>query len=546
MATGKEAGPTFSENSFWRELQKQNVTSIPSILSMFMYKIPWVISLAFVGRIGTEELAAAALATTLCNVTGMSLSVGLSSALTTLTGNARGDLIARRNKKLQRKDNHDEEKPLKDTKSSSYNSTTITNDAYVGGEDLPLLPLTYLYRGIFIQLVLVVPVGLWWLSGIKPVLVSLGQGESLSEMTEAYLKILTPGLWSYSVNFTLTTWLQTIEMADVPAYAAFVGLVIHVPANLFFIHVLGWGYLGVGVATVLFQLVQPCLMTIYLFGTHHGKARVLENTIAEAIGHSTLTFWKEAKLAVTSISGLCQYLSLAVPGIIIISEWWASEVSIFLAGRLQPNPAFALAGMTIYQTINTSCFMFPVGVSIAGSSRIGNKLGSGDPLGAALSAKVSVFTAGVLSATLGIVLYVTDHTLFPRLFSADKDVILEASRTIPFLALYVFADGVQAALNGVIKGCGRQCHMLPVIVIAYWVIGVPLAYHLAFVQNDGYMCGEGFCGVVGLVAGMTTGTVVHLILLFGLVAGTTNWKIEAQKAQARLALESEVTTASSA
>eukprot|EP00521_Asterionellopsis_glacialis_P008016 CAMPEP_0195282402 /NCGR_PEP_ID=MMETSP0707-20130614/1287_1 /TAXON_ID=33640 /ORGANISM="Asterionellopsis glacialis, Strain CCMP134" /LENGTH=517 /DNA_ID=CAMNT_0040341367 /DNA_START=128 /DNA_END=1681 /DNA_ORIENTATION=- len=517
---------------------------------MLLYKTPWLISLAFVGRIGTEELAAAALATTLCNVTGMSLSVGLSSALTTLTGNARGDLISRRNINLKRKHDdvpEDEEELLTVAKPESYNSIVNINGSNIERYDPPLLPLTYLYRGIFIQLVLVIPVGLWWLSGIKPILVSLGQGESLSEMTAEYLKILTPGLWSYSVNMTLTTWLQTIEMADVPAYAAFVGLIIHVPANMFFIHLLGWGYLGVGVATVLFQLVQPFLILMYLFGTQQGKARVLEHTIAEAIGRTQITFWREAKLAVTSVSGLCQYLALAVPGIIIISEWWASEISIFLAGRLQPNPAFALAGMTIYQSINTSCFMFPVGISIAGSSRVGNKLGSGDPLGAALSAKVSVFTAGVLSATLGLVLYTMDHTFFPRLFTPDQDVILEASRTIPFLALYVFADGVQIALNGVIKGCGRQCHMLPVIVIAYWIVGIPLAYHLTFVQNDGYMCGEGFCGVVGLVAGMTAGTVVHFVLLFALVAGTTNWDVEAQKAQARLSLENDdVITASSA
>ena len=47
------------------------------------------------GSIGSTELAAAALATTLCNVTGMSLSVGLGSAITTLTGQARGQLLAR-------------------------------------------------------------------------------------------------------------------------------------------------------------------------------------------------------------------------------------------------------------------------------------------------------------------------------------------------------------------------------------------------------------------------------------------------------------------
>ena len=81
--------------SFLSELRTQLRTSIPSILCMLLYKVPWLISLSFVGSIGSKELAAAALATTLCNVTGMSLSVGLSSAITTLTGQARGELISR-------------------------------------------------------------------------------------------------------------------------------------------------------------------------------------------------------------------------------------------------------------------------------------------------------------------------------------------------------------------------------------------------------------------------------------------------------------------
>ena len=63
------------------------------MLGMLLYKVPWILSLRFVGHSGSQELAAAALATTLCNVTGMSLSVGLSSALTTLTGQARGDAL---------------------------------------------------------------------------------------------------------------------------------------------------------------------------------------------------------------------------------------------------------------------------------------------------------------------------------------------------------------------------------------------------------------------------------------------------------------------
>jgi MATE family multidrug resistance protein len=160
--------------------------------------------------------------------------------------------------------------------------------------------------------------------------------------------------------------------------------------------------------------------------------------------------------------------------------------------------------MTIYQSINSFCFMFPVAFSIACSTRVGNLLGAGNPKGAAFASKVSIGCTACLSFVLGVLLYGIPHTFLPSLFAPnEEELILETSRTIPLLAIYVFADGIQCALNGIIKGCGRQCIIMPIVVVAYWVVAVPLAYYIAFVRHDGVMfCDDSyFCGDVGLVAG---------------------------------------------
>ena len=291
-----------TQQSFISELKKQLETAVPSTLCMLLYRIPWLISLVFVGSIGSKELAAAALATTLCNITGMSLSVGLSTAITTLTGQARGELIARGKKKK-------EVSPSLNNEITPLIQNTSQND-----DTSPLLPLVYLYRGIFIQLAFVLPVGCYWIYGIKPLLLLLGQREDISTMTEQYLRLLTPGLWGYSINWTLTSWLQVIELAHIPAYAALFGDLLHIPMNLFFIHVMGWGYLGVGVATSIFQVVQPIVMFLYLKGTEHGRATLLDHVGAKSIGRTSLSFWCEAKMAISSIAGVLQYLKLALPG----------------------------------------------------------------------------------------------------------------------------------------------------------------------------------------------------------------------------------------
>ena len=66
----------------------------------------------------------------------------------------------------------------------------------------------------------VIPIGVWWIKGIEPFLLQMGQSEELSIMTANYLRVLTLGLLFYSINWTLTSWLQAIEIAHVQAYAA--------------------------------------------------------------------------------------------------------------------------------------------------------------------------------------------------------------------------------------------------------------------------------------------------------------------------------------
>jgi MATE family multidrug resistance protein len=554
--TASKTMPPSLRMRLWHEIAEQWKTAFPALASMLLSNLPWLISLRFVGGIGAEELAAAALASTLCNVTGLSLSVGLSSAITTLAGQAAGDLHARQ-ERMNSREFEFEDSDLDDSRSTISEERTRLLDSTMSidvnrdylstnqGEEkatavdsgTPLLPLVYLYQGIFIQVLVVLPIGLWWISGTQPALIFLGQGEAVSTMTAAYLRILTPGLWSYSVNWTLTAWLQAIGMSDVPAYVAGVGLVTHVPINIFFIYTLQWGYLGCAAATTTFQLIQPSLILGYLFFTKSGRARTLRCMGAGAIGRTKLSCLAEARIAVSHLGGVMQYLGLALPGIIAISEWWASEIATFLAGRLLPFPDLALGAMTLYQSINSFCYMLPQGLSVAGATRVGNLLGAGRATGAAWAAKVSVLLAGIASGLVGCILYFTAHGFFPSLFAPDEaDLILQASRLIPLLSLYVFADGIQSALNGIIKGCGRQVVTMPIVVFAYWIVGLPLAYYLAFIHHDGVMLCEDslFCGTVGLVTGLTVGTWVHMLLLGAVVVGTTNWETEAKKANERV------------
>ena len=65
-------------------------TAFPVTLQMLSYRAPWLTSLAFLGHRYPTSLASCALASTLANVTGLSLVVGLSSGMATLAAQAHG------------------------------------------------------------------------------------------------------------------------------------------------------------------------------------------------------------------------------------------------------------------------------------------------------------------------------------------------------------------------------------------------------------------------------------------------------------------------
>ena len=82
--------------------------------------------------------------------------------------------------------------------------------------------------------------------------------------------------------------------------------------------------------------------------------------------------------------------------------------------------------------------------------------------------------------------------------------------------------------------------LVPIIIFAYWFVALPLAYHLAFVRSGGTTDCNGhqsFCGIVGLVGGMTMGTWTHFILLGIYCAFMIDWRLEAKLAKERLDLE---------
>ena len=111
-----------------------------------------------------------------------------------------------------------------------------------------------------------------------------------------------------------------------------------------------------------------------------------------------------------------------------------------------------------------------------------------------------------------------------RLYTTDEKVVTLVAKLLVPLAVYTAFDGALCVASGAIKACGKQWVAGPVVLFAYYVVGIPLAYYLAFTKGTGAM---------GLAIGATVGTVIHAAIII-VAVWRTDWPREARRAAERV------------
>jgi MATE family multidrug resistance protein len=170
----------------------------------------------------------------------------------------------------------------------------------------------------------------------------------------------------------------------------------------------------------------------------------------------------------------------------------------FMSGHLG---AAAAAAHQLTFNFNGLMIMVAVGMSAATSVRVGHAVGSGEHERVARAGLTGIVLAFLIMSLFGVFV-----ALFPQAI-AGAYVQDEAA-----VGLMVVIDGVMTVTMGALRGMGDVRWPAFMHGIAFWVVGVPVAYFLAF---------PGGIGAVGLILGISLAMLVSLILLgfrFRLVA----------------------------
>lgn len=128
---------------------------------------------------------------------------------------------------------------------------------------------------------------------------------------------------------------------------------------------------------------------------------------------------------------------------------------------------------------------------------------------------ITLFPAGWLAISVIVVLEVFVAASiyffgihFVDFFTADKGVRKLAEGSLTFLSVFCFFDAVQGVLGGILRGSGKQLVGAAANIIAFYVIGLPLAYHFCFHTS---------WGIPGLMLGLSGGVIFQDVVLLFLI-----------------------------
>ncbi|KAK3112594.1 hypothetical protein LTR53_010965 [Teratosphaeriaceae sp. CCFEE 6253] len=311
-------------------------------------------------------------------------------------------------------------------------------------------------RMVFFLWTICIPIACVWLAGTQ-ILSAIIPEKEIAVLAGQYLKVLILGAPAYALFESAKRYVQAQGRFAATMYV----LLIAAPLNIFlhwlFVWHLGWGFIGCPIAVVITETLMPILLFAYvrLFGGMECWP-----------GFTRKAFRNWGPM-----------VRLALPGLVMVmAEFLAFEILTLASARFG---ATYLGAQTVLQTLSVLTYCLPFPISIAASTRVANLIGATLPDAAKVTGKVAV-VFGVVVGVLNVIMLSSARFRIPQLFTNDRDVIDLAAKVLPINAAFQLVDSLAAQMNGLLRGIGKQEVGGYIGLVAYYVIGMPISFGLAF------------------------------------------------------------------
>jgi MATE family multidrug resistance protein len=318
-------------------------------------------------------------------------------------------------------------------------------------------------------------------------LAGFGVDPGIVDDTTKFIRAVAWGAPALTSYFAMRGLSEGLSLTRPTMYFGLLGLVVLAPIG----YTLMYGKLGVtprgaegsGEATALVLWIEAAAFALYLH--RHRNYRDIA-----PFARFELPSWRD----------LGALLRLGVPmGVALMMEAGLFVCTALLIASLG---AVTVASHQVAINVASITFMVPLGLAMATTVRVGNAVGRGDARG--------VRTAGLAGIALSLgtqFVASTAMAVFPhaivRAYTGDVEVGALAAQLLVLAAIFQLSDGIQVTAGGALRGLKDTTMPMIITVLAYWAIGMPVGWWLAFRQ------GYGARGMwMGLAAGLTAAAVL--------------------------------------
>lgn len=324
-------------------------------------------------------------------------------------------------------------------------------------------------------------VGAALMIAVLPLLGPIGQPPEVTRIVGPYWVSMAAWIVPFTMFFVLKGLFDAVGKAWIGVALSYLGVLINVPANYTFIHILELGILGAGLASILSQTIALIAALIYW------------RTAPAMAPYRAPAPVSRTRVMAQAREGLPLCIGYA-------GEGGAYAFIGIMIGWLGATP---LAAHQVAHAIAGLAYVIPLGMAGAVSIRIGNAVGgrTRDRLRAILLAGLAIVTLWQCLVALAFIL---GGPAIARALSTDAAVVALATALFVVLALMQVIDGIQSTTLGALRGLMDNRVPTAITLLAYWAVALPAGYVAGIVLGQ---------GAVGVWLGYTVGIAIAAIAL---------------------------------
>ncbi|CAK65270.1 unnamed protein product (macronuclear) [Paramecium tetraurelia] len=357
---------------------------------------------------------------------------------------------------------------------------TLVSQAY-GGNQFELCAKLY-YRSLFVCTLFMIPISLFlffstqWMSLIN-------SNEQLVNEAGKFNKYMILGVYLDAIFVNTKVFLNGQNIYNYQFFTQLISCVFFFGMSYYFIVQQGMGIIGCSLGWTCFEIANNILLFAFIFATKCCDATLFRFKISYL--HNTIKFLKEA-----------------IPiGSILLLEWISYDIYLIIVSYLDES---SISAHVLMGNFASFIYQFSYGISIASTTFIGNEMGRKDTVMAKSYAKATFLIAIIfLVITLGF-FSIFGKQLIEKV-SHDKAVVEEIQSIMYLLTFFIFIDGLQAIISGLVRAVGREASASFTFIFCYLILGEAVGYLFCYTLDF---------KLTGIWIGMTVGSLTYDIIQF--------------------------------